>query len=209
MTIGSMFVVASALLASCRAATPERGAIAAELPTAAPVDVVRVLPAPNYERPIGEPVEMSPIEVAKTGRWVAACLGARTASEHAYLFRGGGAGMPYDELIAVSNDDRWLVLRRAREVVLIDDARGVERTLWRAEMAEHASYRRAAFDADSRYLVYLTGPSTLAVRSLADRERGRPPRERHRGRPRANGVSYEELAFQLADFQSHREMALP
>ena len=62
-----MFVLASALLASCRAATSERGAVAAELPTVAPVDVVRVLPAPDYERPLGEPVEMSPIEVAKTG----------------------------------------------------------------------------------------------------------------------------------------------
>ena len=164
-----VLILANLLVASCRPAAPDVPLAASDLAVSVPVDVVHVLPAADYEQPLGAPVKMWPLEVATNGRWVAACV-VRNAAEvgSSYLFRGGGEGAPYDDLIAISSDDRWLVLRRAHEVVLVDDAQGVERTLWHADISDLGGFRRAAFDANSQYLVYLTGPSKLAVRSLTN-----------------------------------------
>ncbi|HEX3766473.1 MAG TPA: hypothetical protein VHW23_47595, partial [Kofleriaceae bacterium] len=46
-----------------------------------------------------------------------------------YLIRGGGPGEAIDALIAVSPDDRWLVVLRAGKLVLIDDIGQRETTL--------------------------------------------------------------------------------
>src|ERR1700742_2919510 len=65
------------------------------------------------------------IAASADGRWVAICETRRGAGSSAsYLVRGAGQGDAIDALVAVSPDDRWLVVLRERRFVLIDDATG-------------------------------------------------------------------------------------
>jgi hypothetical protein len=146
----------------------------------------RALPRADYQREIGTEHPVMLIASAASARWVVACQ-ARTDSDGSgtievrdgsgtregdallpYLFRGGGAGQVFDELVAVSSDERWLVLLRAGELVLVDDLEGVERTLTRAvpRAWQRGAHRIAAIDGSSRYLVYAGMTGRMIIRDL-------------------------------------------
>lgn len=124
---------------------------------------------------------------AHNGRWIVGCEARTLPPKHAqrgprghdkavypfalYLFRGGGDGQRIDELVAASPDDRWLVVYRGDELVLVDDRDGRETTLFRDASRTYEGFHQVAdFDSTSRHLVYFRltgGGSTVTVRTLA------------------------------------------
>lgn len=149
--------------------------------------------------PIGTAHPTTLIQAAKNARWVVACQ-ARDDSDNdgsievhvghhgdlygdvmrPYLFRGGGAGEPIQELVAVSPDERFLAVMRSTwdgdKLVLIDDTNGRETTITDADVRsdQRGRSRVAEFDADSKRLIYFraSSPGTIVIRELAT------PRER-------------------------------
>ncbi|MEO7731494.1 MAG: hypothetical protein ABIY55_11015, partial [Kofleriaceae bacterium] len=179
-------------LLACRSSAPPAPGPAIATPGAAPVPAgARKLPDADYTRAIGTPHPIALIRAAASGRWIVACQarvdtdgsgtvevqhGAGSMEGDAripYLFRGGGDGQAIDELLSVSPDERWLVIARDGQLVLVDDAQGIERVIARAaRAANHEAHRGVAFDAESRHLAYLSADGTVVIRDLAQqRER--------------------------------------
>jgi hypothetical protein len=133
------------------------------------------LPASDYAAPIGTAHPIVLVAAAENGRWLVACQARRdTDGEDGihigvglhgdlygdamvpYLFRGGGEGREIGELVAISQDDRWLVVFREGKLVLVDDRAGTEATIPDADVRpdQRGRARSAHFDSRSKRLIY-------------------------------------------------------
>lgn len=192
MMFQRLVVCAVLLFAGCRGDTHAGDTVASDTPasgTPCGVDWRPLAPADtSAQLGTAHPVEVE--ASARNGRWVVACQARDISPETVrgrrypsalwrsvwwhlvpYLIRGGGPGQAIDVLLAVSPDDRWLVVLRANEFVLIDDIGQRETTLSATTVEVSGRIRDVVtFDADSAHLVYLRvtgGATTVVIRTLA------------------------------------------
>jgi hypothetical protein len=90
-----------------------------------------------------------------------------------YLVLGSGEGEPIDELAAYDPAGRWLVIRRAERLLLIDSASGTRSELAgadaRPDRAPYRPHRTCSFDAAGRRLLWVKREGTrsrVIVRDL-------------------------------------------
>lgn len=185
MSVPRLAACAVLLVAGCRgdAQRPSAASGGGSARPAAPVDASAELGTAHL---------LTVEAAARSGRWVVACQARDISPEAAaklrrdvsarnvlsvsshmvpYLIRGGGPGEAIEQLVAVSPDDHWLVVRRGGKLLLVDDAGGREAALPAATVEVSGRSRDVvAFDSDAAHLTYLqvTGAATkLVIRTLA------------------------------------------
>ena len=165
-----------AVLFACRSsgARSSQEDVVSSVPGAVKGLDTRALPVPDYRREIGTAHPVRVVEIAPNGRWLVACqaradtdgkdgikveIGTDSLIGDAmvpYVFRGGGEGEAIDAYIARSPDERWLVVLRDEQLLVIDDVTGTETVVRDADVrrddtgVEHL----AVFDGDSKRLIY-------------------------------------------------------
>ncbi len=155
---------------------------------------------------IGSAAPTVVLRTANTGSWAVACQARRNTDGRdglsvdvgyhgdlhgdtmtPYLVRGGGPGIEIDRFVGASPDNRWLLVIRGQELLLVDDQRGEQFALPNADIRaarRHGGPETAVFDASSQRVVYFrpNGDGSHVVirdiRSSTEREieipRGRP-----------------------------------
>jgi len=191
----------------CASRVPDAGRPPPAAPRSVPARSSAPARAASRAAPIsgvGSSHPFFPLAAAPDGTWVALCQ-ARSdtnadgrvqlrAGAHGelsgdraqgFIVLGAGAGTPIDELLAFSPDGRYLAVRRAVGLWLLDSSTRSELPLsagqvdLESDLAPFRGHRAVAFDPSSKRLLYVRrGPakSEIVVRDLASgREQSSDP----------------------------------
>ncbi len=143
---------------------------------------------------LGDPVPLTLLEVGRTGRWIAACV-ARADTNHdgklevtvagdgrlggdalvPELFVGAAPAEPIDDLFGFDPKGRYLVVRQAGHVRLLDTSGGAPVDLGelgldtRDDVLDYRQHRALAFDPRGELLAYVRRGASpgLVLRELA------------------------------------------